>query len=252
MSKKLQVSSRLIQNVKNYFAGCGFPPEASKSLLEKFEKNTLELIGKVDTGVSSKDTELTAQALHSLKGVLANSGLSEEAEQVAELEKIVKISLDWGQINIAYKGIMIRLLNLHEGLDSSPTEDISGQSKRVLIIDDVEFAREFTRTGLLQLFKAIHIDLAENGRIAQDLLRKNTYDLVLCDWEMPDVRGDQLLEAMKNNPKLKTTPFVMVTGKEEKDDLMKAIKLGVSDYIIKPLTMEHLNTKIRNLLFPNH
>ena len=249
MSARLQINSRLIQSIKSYFAGCGFPAEAANSLIEKFERNALELIGKLDTAITAKDTELASQGLHALKGVLANSGLSEEAEQTAELEKLVKASIDWAEINIAYKGIILRLLNLHEDMDGATMEDSTGASKRVLIIDDVEFAREFGKTGLTQLFKSITIDLAENGRIALELMLKNKYDLVLCDWEMPDVKGDQILQAMRNNPNLKSTPFVMVTGREEKEDIMKAIKLGVNDYIIKPLTMDHLNTKIRNLIF---
>ena len=89
---------------------------------------------------------------------------------------------------------------------------------------------------------------AINGRKAQAMLAKETFDLVLCDWEMPEMSGLELLTWCREQDHLKTMPFVMVTSRGDKENVVQAIQAGVSGYVSKPFTNEQLLTKVKQAL----
>ncbi len=84
-------------------------------------------------------------------------------------------------------------------------------------------------------FPGIHIDEAVNGRKAQQMLDTQSFDLILCDWEMPEMSGLELLTWFRQQAKFKSTPFIMVTSRGDKDNVVQAIQAGVTDYIANPL-----------------
>ncbi|BCE00816.1 response regulator [Marinicellulosiphila megalodicopiae] len=117
----------------------------------------------------------------------------------------------------------------------------------ILIVDDASFIRDLVKRSLRQHIPHAKVDEAINGRKAQILLQKNKYDLILCDWEMPELSGIELLtwlrpfEIEKNRPK---TAFIMVTSRGDKENVVEAVKSGVTDYIGKPFSAEQLLTKV--------
>jgi CheY-like chemotaxis protein len=105
---------------------------------------------------------------------------------------------------------------------------------KVLLVDDTPSVRRFIRLGIEKSFPNVDIDEAANGIAAKAKLENHHYSLFLCDWEMPGMNGEELLKWLKQHPTLRSTPFIMVTAKSEKDDVMKAIQEGVTGYIVKP------------------
>ncbi|MCY1350055.1 Chemotaxis response regulator protein-glutamate methylesterase [compost metagenome] len=118
----------------------------------------------------------------------------------------------------------------------------------VLVVDDASFIRDLLKKGLRDHFPGIQIEEAINGRKAQQLLARVHIDLILCDWEMPEMSGLELLTWCREQDSLKTTPFIMVTSRGDKENVIQAIQAGVSDYIGKPFSNDQLVTKVKKAL----
>lgn len=118
----------------------------------------------------------------------------------------------------------------------------------VLVVDDAPFIRDLVKKSLRNHFPGIHIEEAVNGRKAQQMLGKQDFDLILCDWEMPELSGLELLSWCRSEERLKTTPFVMVTSRGDKENVVQAIQAGVSDFIGKPFSSEQLISKVKKAL----
>jgi CheY-like chemotaxis protein len=118
----------------------------------------------------------------------------------------------------------------------------------VLVVDDAPFIRDLMKKSLRNHFPGIHIEEAVNGRKAQQMLGKQTFDLILCDWEMPELSGLELLSWCREQDSLKATPFVMVTSRGDKENVVQAIQAGVSDFVGKPFSSEQLIGKVTKAL----
>ncbi|MCP1442578.1 CheY-like chemotaxis protein [Pseudomonas sp. GGS8] len=118
----------------------------------------------------------------------------------------------------------------------------------VLVVDDASFIRDLVKKCLRNYFPGIRTEDAVNGKKAQAMLAKEAFDLVLCDWEMPEMSGLELLTWCREQDNLKTMPFVMVTSRGDKENVVQAIQAGVSGYVSKPFTNEQLLTKVKQAL----
>ncbi|MER2100581.1 MAG: response regulator [Pseudomonas atacamensis] len=118
----------------------------------------------------------------------------------------------------------------------------------VLVVDDASFIRDLVKKCLRNYFPGIRTEDAINGKKAQAMLAKEAFDLVLCDWEMPEMSGLELLTWCREQDNLKTMPFVMVTSRGDKENVVQAIQAGVSGYVSKPFTNEQLLTKVKQAL----
>jgi CheY-like chemotaxis protein len=118
----------------------------------------------------------------------------------------------------------------------------------VLVVDDATFIRDLVKKGLRDNFPGIQIEEAINGRKAQQLLGRQAVDLILCDWEMPELSGLELLTWCRAEEAHRITPFIMVTSRGDKENVVQAIQAGVSDYIGKPFSTEQLVTKVKKAL----
>ena len=118
----------------------------------------------------------------------------------------------------------------------------------VLVVDDASFIRDLVKKCLRNYFPGIKIEDAVNGKKAQAILMRETFDLVLCDWEMPEMSGLELLTWCREQANLKAMPFVMVTSRGDKENVVQAIQAGVSGYVSKPFTNEQLLNKVKQAL----
>lgn len=118
----------------------------------------------------------------------------------------------------------------------------------VLVVDDASFIRDLVKKCLRNYFPGIRTEDAINGKKAQAMLTKEAFDLVLCDWEMPEMSGLELLTWCREQDNLKTMPFIMVTSRGDKENVVQAIQAGVSGYVSKPFTNEQLLTKVKQAL----
>ncbi|MFJ4063848.1 response regulator [Pseudomonas sp. NPDC089996] len=118
----------------------------------------------------------------------------------------------------------------------------------VLVVDDAPFIRDLVRKCLRNAFPGMVIEDAVNGRKAMAMLAKDQFDLVLCDWEMPEMSGLELLTWCRQQPEMKDLQFIMVTSRGDKENVIQAIQAGVSDFVGKPFTNEQLLTKVKKAL----
>jgi CheY-like chemotaxis protein len=128
------------------------------------------------------------------------------------------------------------------------SEEWSMAKVSVLVVDDAPFIRDLVKKCLRNSFAGIALEDAVNGRKAQAFLMRESVDLVLCDWEMPEMSGLELLAWFRAQEQYKTTPFIMVTSRGDKENVVQAIQAGVSDFIGKPFTNEQLLTKVKKAL----
>ena len=119
-------------------------------------------------------------------------------------------------------------------------------SMKVLIVDDFAIMRGIIRNILRQI-GFMNISEADDGTTALIELKKKRFDLILCDWNMPEMSGLELLYKMKSDDELKDIRFVMVTAETRRDNILEAVKAGVSSYIVKPFTAETIGEKLKKV-----
>lgn len=117
---------------------------------------------------------------------------------------------------------------------------------KILVVDDASFTRDLIKRTVRQQFPASAVEEAVNGRKAQQMLAKSQFDMILCDWEMPEMTGVELLKWCREqgNYKKEDIPFIMITSRGDKSNVVEAVKSGVTDYLGKPFSSEQLVNKI--------
>ncbi|MEO1623505.1 MAG: response regulator, partial [Bacteroidota bacterium] len=129
---------------------------------------------------------------------------------------------------------------------SDPPLAVEGVGKRsILIVEDHSDLRNYLKSILDDHH---HCHLAENGADAIKQLEHLTPDLILSDIMMPVMDGFQLLEKLKSQDEWRHIPIVMLTARSELSDKLKALRIGVDDYLLKPFEAEELLVRINNLL----
>ncbi len=118
----------------------------------------------------------------------------------------------------------------------------------VLIVDDSFLMTSIMKENIKEAFPDVKVFEADNGEAAQRLIARRHFDLVLCDWEMPSLKGNGLLQWLREDSSQKTIPFIMITGRRDTDSILEAKELGVTDYIVKPFTPEMLCHKVGTIL----
>jgi two-component system chemotaxis response regulator CheY len=121
------------------------------------------------------------------------------------------------------------------------------KNMNVLIVDDYKTMLRIIRNLLKQLgFN--NIEEATDGSQALQMLRAGSFGLVISDWNMEPMTGLQLLREVRADPKLKATPFIMVTAESKSENVIAAKEAGVSNYIVKPFNAETLKGKMVSVL----
>lgn len=117
---------------------------------------------------------------------------------------------------------------------------------KILVVDDFATMRRIVKNILTQLgFKTI-IE-ADDGTTALATLKSEKVDLIISDWNMPKMTGLDLLKAVRSDPNMAETPFIMVTAEAQQDNIILAVKAKVSQYIVKPFTAEILGEKLTKI-----
>ncbi len=116
-------------------------------------------------------------------------------------------------------------------------------SMPVLVVDDYNTMIRIIRNLLRQLGFA-DVDEANDGASALAKMRIKRYGLVISDWNMEPMSGYDLLQQVRADPGLGTTPFIMVTAESKTENVIAAKKAGVNNYIVKPFNAQTLKAKI--------
>lgn len=118
---------------------------------------------------------------------------------------------------------------------------------KVLVIDDTAFIRKVITKSLAELGVANVVEVSDAGDAVRRLRTEN-FDLVVSDSNLPTMTGFELLGYIRNNDRIKDTPFLMLTANTDKESSMDAFRTGVSDYLTKPFSAEDLEKKLVNLI----
>ena len=120
------------------------------------------------------------------------------------------------------------------------------KSKPVLVVDDFKTMRRIVRQALKGMgFQSI--DEAEDGKIALQKLQQGSYQLIISDWNMPNMMGIDLLKAVRADTRLRAIPVLMLTAESQKENVLEAARAGVSNYIVKPFTQDQLEEKLEQI-----
>jgi two-component system, chemotaxis family, chemotaxis protein CheY len=117
----------------------------------------------------------------------------------------------------------------------------------ILIVDDYRSMLRIIRNLLRQL-GLVRVDEATDGAMALAMMRQKSYGLVISDWNMQPMTGLELLKAVRADPVLTATPFIMVTAESKTGNVLAARDAGVDNYIVKPFSADTLKGKITGVL----
>lgn len=109
---------------------------------------------------------------------------------------------------------------------------------KILVVDD-EIDMRMAVVEMLRV-KGHDVIYAEDGVKALESIKKNLPDVVVCDIEMPYLKGYDVLTVMRVNPKLSKIPIIFLTGKTDIEYLVRSMQLNVNDFLTKPFTEEEL------------
>jgi DNA-binding response OmpR family regulator len=117
---------------------------------------------------------------------------------------------------------------------------------KILTVDDSKTIRMIVKKA----FSQYNCDLyeAENGVEGLALANKEIPDLIILDITMPVMTGIEMLEKLKSEKELKDIPVIMLTAESGKENVMKIVKMGVKDYIVKPFKGEQLVERAKGVL----
>lgn len=113
---------------------------------------------------------------------------------------------------------------------------------QLLIVDDNKVNRLLLSRNVELL--GHHASVAENGRVAMEMLSRQSFDLVLLDIEMPEMDGFQVLEAIKSSTELRDLPVIVTSSVEGLDNVVRCIELGAEDYLPKPVNKTLLGARV--------
>src|SRR5438552_979118 len=113
---------------------------------------------------------------------------------------------------------------------------------RLLVVDDNKVNRLLLARNLE--LQGHHVATAENGRVALEMLRREAFDLLLLDIEMPEMNGFQVLEKLVNDLQLRDLPVIVTSSLEGLDNVVRCIELGAEDYLTKPVNPVLLKARI--------
>ncbi|MGB9598352.1 MAG: response regulator [Minisyncoccales bacterium] len=106
--------------------------------------------------------------------------------------------------------------------------------KKILIVEDDNFLSDIYKMKLERL--GFSVNVAEEGSVALKKLKKETFDLILLDIVLPQLNGWQILEFLRNDPRLKNTKVIVLSNLFEKKDFERGVKFGVEKYFVKAET----------------
>lgn len=120
---------------------------------------------------------------------------------------------------------------------------------KILVVDDSSTMRRIIGNVIMQLgFNKEDYDEAEDGVKAWKMLNEGQYDVILTDWNMPNMNGLELVKKIRADGSHIKTPIIMITTEGGRGEVIAALRAGVNNYIVKPFPVETLKEKLDSVL----
>jgi two-component system chemotaxis response regulator CheY len=117
---------------------------------------------------------------------------------------------------------------------------------KVLLAEDSGVMRKIIARGLHSLWVENVVEAADGAIALEKFQQANGFDLVLTDWNMPNMNGLELVNAIRGTGS--KVPIMMITTEAEKGRVLEAIQAGVNDYLVKPFDQSQLQAKLERVL----
>lgn len=118
---------------------------------------------------------------------------------------------------------------------------------RILVVDDFQTMRRII-INLLRQLGFTNVVEAQDGQFALAKVQEDSIDLVISDWNMPNMTGLDFLKALRASEEYKELPFIMVTAEGKKENVIAAVQAGVNNYIVKPFNAATLKEKLSKVI----
>ncbi len=141
------------------------------------------------------------------------------------------------------EGAILRGAELEEAILAA--ERALALKKHILVIDDDKSILKLLKTALEENYQ---VTTMVTGRMAGRFLESKAADLILLDYEMPDMTGPEVFESIRQNPKARNIPIVFLTGVTDRNKILKVLELKPQGYLLKPIDMDKLFTTINNII----
>ncbi len=125
-------------------------------------------------------------------------------------------------------------------------EVVLDKDMKILVVDDFSTMRRIIK-NLLRDLGFTNTSEADDGTTALQQLKQTQFDFLVTDWNMPEMKGIDLLKAVRSDPDLSSLPVLMVTAEAKRDQIVEAAQAGVNGYIVKPFTAVTLKEKIEKV-----
>ena len=169
--------------------------------------------------------------------------LEEEKAKIEEKMKGIEGSSDRGAMSLEAESVGEQ----QRGIGLRGPQEAEPPSKgTVLIVDDTMVARMILRRALGS--DGYMVLEAENGTKALDVLKYHCTDLVISDIRMPDMGGLELVRRIRSSAKTAHLPVLMCTASNDESDVVRAARLGIQGFLVKPIAPDVLRAKVRELL----
>lgn len=122
-----------------------------------------------------------------------------------------------------------------------------GYDHVIITVDDSSTMRRIIK-NTLQKIGFVSILEAGNGIEALEVMAKNKIDMIVTDWNMPEMDGLTFVRTVRQKEQYKDTPILMITTEAAKEDILTALRSGVNNYVVKPFTPDTLQEKVFKLL----
>jgi len=119
-------------------------------------------------------------------------------------------------------------------------------TKKIMVVDDEEDIRELIVYNLKK--DGFTVSSASDGEEALKQIRAGHFDLLVLDLMLPGIQGMELCRTVRNNPKTKDLPIIMLTAKGEEVDRILGLEIGADDYITKPFSPRELVARVKAVL----
>jgi two-component system, chemotaxis family, sensor histidine kinase and response regulator WspE len=212
----LVAGSQILELADSSRQGSALPVVVVSDRGQRFGVAVEEFLGERDLEVRPLDSRLGKVADVSSASVLENGW----PVLIIDVEDLVR-SID----NLLGRRRLKRV-----GVQDAVGEPVRA-AKRVLVVDDSITVRELERQLLES--RGYHVDLAVDGLDGWNAVRGNRYDLVVSDVDMPRMDGIQLVRSIKQDPRIKSIPVVIISYKDREEDRIRGLDAGANSYLTK-------------------
>jgi len=117
---------------------------------------------------------------------------------------------------------------------------------KILVVDDFPTMRRIIR-NLLKELGFVNVEEAEDGAAGLEKARDGSFQFVISDWNMPNMDGLSMLQAIRADANIGKMPVLMVTAEAKKENIIAAAQAGANGYVVKPFTAATLDEKIAKI-----